>query len=404
MGKLRITLLITASLESPPGLRYLPMAKALVQRGHEVTLLALHHDLKPTTRRTLEEEGVRVEYVGQMHVRKVGDRKFYYSPPALIRVALASTWRMAKRAVQLDCDLIHLGKPQPINGMAGLLGGPWLRRRRLYLDCDDYEAESNRFPNKWLRRAVVLFEDGLPRFSAGLTVNTRFTQDRYISRGVAGERIAYLPNGIDRDRFAMPAAALIDHLRRRWEVEGQQVAAYVGTLSLTGHAVDLLLDGFAQLAARHPHLVLLVVGGGEDYDRLSRQAAALGLGKAVRFTGWVPAAEVPAYLALADVTVDPVRDDLVSRARAPMKITESLAVGTPVVTGDVGDRREMLADGRAGVLVAPGDAQALADGLARVLDNPDLARDMRQAALIHREQYYWDSLIDVAIRLYERGS
>jgi glycosyltransferase involved in cell wall biosynthesis len=158
------------------------------------------------------------------------------------------------------------------------------------------------------------------------------------------------------------------------------------------------------LLVRHPRAVLLAVGGGEDYDRLSRQAAMLGLGQAVRFTGWIPAAEVPAYLALADVTVDPIRDDLVARARAPMKITESLAVGTPVVTGDVGDRREMLADGRAGVLVAPGDAQALAEGLARILDDPDLAGSMRQAALAHREQYYWDNLIDAALRLYDRGA
>ena len=406
MAKLKIALLTAVSVDSPSGLRYFPMVKALTQRGHDVTLVALHHNLQPTTPRVLVQEGVRVEYVGQMHVRKVDNSKFYYSPLALIRVALASTLRMAKRAVQMDCDLIHLGKPLPINGAAGLMGGPWLRRRRLYLDCDDYEAESNRFERrsgKWLRRVIVLFEDGLPRFSAGLTVNTRFTQSRYISRGVAEERIAYLPNGIDRDRFTMPPAALVDRLRRRWEVENRPVVAYVGTMGLTSHAVDLLLDGFAQLLIHHPRAVLLMVGGGEDYDQL-KQAAMSGLGNAVRFTGRIPAAEVPAYLALADVTVDPVRDDLVARGRSPLKIVESLAVGTPVVTGDVGDRREMLAGGRAGVLVAPGDAQALAEGLARVLDDPDLACDMRQAALVHREQYYWDNLIDTAIRLYERGS
>jgi len=50
------------------------MAKALAQRGHDVTLLALHHDLKPTTPRVLEQEGVRVEYVDRCNVRKVGDR------------------------------------------------------------------------------------------------------------------------------------------------------------------------------------------------------------------------------------------------------------------------------------------------------------------------------------------
>ena len=401
---MKVALLIPISLESPSGLRYLPLAKALVRRGHDVTLLALHHDLRLTTPRHLELGGVRVHYVGQMHVRKVDDRKFYYSTPVLLRVALASTWRMMSCAARLECDLVHLGKPQPINGLAGLLAGRFLRRRPLYLDCDDYEAESNRFANAWLRRTVILFEDGLPRFAAGLTVNTHFTQNRYLALGVAPERIAYVPNGIDRERFAEPPLAQVEELRRRWEVESRPVVAYVGSLSLTGHAVDLLLEGFAQLQPRHPDAVLLVVGGGEDYDRLRAQAAALGLGRAVRFTGWVPPAEVPAYLALADVTVDPVRDDLVARARHPLKIVESLAVGTPVVTGDVGDRRETLGEGRAGLLVAPGSSQALAEGLARVLGDPDLARSLAREALAQREQFYWDRLVDQVIHLYEKGS
>lgn len=398
---MKIALLIPISLESPSGLRYLPMAKALVHRGHEVTLLALHHNLQSQTPRCLDQDGVRVHYVGQMHVRKMGNLKFYYSAPALMRVVLASTWRMMIQAARLECDLVHLGKPQPINGLAGLIGGRVLRNRRLFVDCDDYEAESNRFANAWLRRTVVLFEDSLPRLAAGVTTNTHFLQQRCRELGVKPERTAYVPNGIDRERFVMPSPAQIEELRRRWELEGRQIVGYVGSMSLTSHAVDLLLQAFAQLRTNHPDAVLLLVGGGEDYDHLRAQAASLDLAPAVRFTGWVPSSETPAYLALADVTVDPVLDDLVARARSPLKIVESLAVGTPVVTGDVGDRREMLAEGQAGVLVAPGEPAALAGGLAQVLDHPDLARSLSQGALVQRERYYWDVLIDPVVTLYE---
>lgn len=398
---MKIALLITTSLESPAGLRYLPLAKALVRRGHEVTLLALHHDLQPETPRRLERGGVQVHYVGQMHVRKVGDRKIYHSTPTLMRVALASTWRMMVQAARLECDLVHLGKPQPINGLAGLVGGRLLRNRRLFVDCDDYEAESNRFANAWLRRAVILFEDNLPRLAAGVTANTRFIQRRCLDLGVAVERIAYVPGGIDRERFVMPSPSQVEGLRRRWELEGRRIVGYVGSMSLTGHAVDLLLQAFAQLRTHHPDAVLLMVGGGEDYDQLQTQAEKLDLTQAVRFTGWVPADEIPAYLTLADVTTDPVLDDLVARARSPLKIVESLAMGTPVVTGDVGDRREMLAQGQAGVLVTPGDPAALAGGLAQVLDHPDLARSLSQGAWVQRERYYWDVLIDRVIDLYE---
>ena len=396
---MKAVFLTATSLESPAGLRYLPFAKALVRRGHECVLLALHHDLKPDTVRQVTLDGVQVRYVGQMHVRKVGNRKYYFSTTSLLRVALASTWRMAVQAARIECYLLHLGKPQPINGLAGLIGGR-LSNRRLFVDCDDYEAESNRFANAWLRRAVVLFEDKLPRLAAGVTVNTHFMQQRCVQCGVEPARIAYVPAGIDRERFALPEPAQVERLRRRWELEGCQVVGYMGSMSLTGHAVDLLLCAFSQLRVDHPKAKLLLVGGGEDYDRLRAHVESLGLAQATRFVGWVPAGEIPAYLALADVTTDPVLDNLVARARSPLKIVESLAVGTPVVTGDVGDRRELLAEGRAGVLVAPGDPQALADGLARVLDQPDLRHCLAQGALVQRERYYWDVLIDQVVNLY----
>ena len=398
---MKIAFLIPMSLESPSGIRYAAMARALSQRGHQVTVVALHHNLQPATRRFEEQNGLQVEYVGQMLVRKVGNRKFYYSTPALARVAIASAWRLMQRVAQLNCDLVHLGKPQPVNGFAGLIGWRLLRNRALYLDCDDYEVESNRLVSPWLRRMVVLFEDGLPRFTRGLTTNTRFTEARYVKLGVPPDRIAYVPNGIDRDQFAMPSQARIDRLRQQWEIQDRQVVGYVGSLSLTSHAVDLLLEGFRQLTSQRGNLVLLVVGGGEDFDTVRKLASTKGLDRSVRFVGRIPPTETPAYYAMADVTVDPVKDDLVARARSPLKIVESLAVGTPVVTGDVGDRRQMLADEQAGVLVTPGDPEALAAGLAQVLDNPDLAQRLSHGALAQREHFYWDRLVDQVIQLYE---
>jgi glycosyltransferase involved in cell wall biosynthesis len=401
---MKIAFAMPMSAESPSGLRYFGLAKALAQRGHKVTLLALHHDLKHETPRHLEQGGVQIRYTGQMLVRKVGSQKLYYSTSALLRVATISTYRMFFEAARLKYDLIHLGKPQPVNGLAGLLGGRLWRGRPMYVDCDDYEAESNRFTSDWQRQVVTLFENGLPRLAKGLTVNTHFSQDRYIRLGIGPERIAYIPNGVDRERFTAPPPKQLASLRHRWELEGRQVIGYVGSMSLANHAVDLLLKSFCHLQTQHPAVVLLLVGGGEDLEKLQAQASALGLEDDVRFVGRVPPQGVPAYLALADVTVDPVHDDLVARARSPLKIVESLAMGTPVVTGDVGDRREMLAGGAAGVLVAPGDAQALARGLAHILSNKDVAEALSREALAQREYYYWDRLVKRLIQLYEKGA
>jgi phosphatidylinositol alpha-mannosyltransferase len=66
----------------------------------------------------------------------------------------------------------------------------------------------------------------------------------------------------------------------------------------------------------------------------------------------------------------------------------------------VGDRRELLEDGKAGLLVNPGDSDALAEGILAVLQEPERAQAMREAALRLRERYYWDVLVKDFVKAY----
>jgi phosphatidylinositol alpha-mannosyltransferase len=101
------------------------------------------------------------------------------------------------------------------------------------------------------------------------------------------------------------------------------------------------------------------------------------------------------YLA-ADLLVDPVEDDDIARSRSPLKVLESLACGVPVVTGAVGDRPAMLAadapSGPAGLLVAPGSAPALAEGLLDLLTDSAARQRLASAAPTAVERYRWDRL------------
>jgi len=394
---LHIAFVLTQSLESPSGLgRYWPISKELVRRDYQVTILALHHNLSELNQRRFFREGVAVHYAGQMHVRKQGSRKLYFSPWRLLVISLVSTLRLAHSLTLLDAEVVHLGKPQPINGLAALLGR---RGRPVFCDCDDYEAQTNRFSGEWQRRIVQHFEDGVVRYATGLTVNTRFTSMRYRRLGFPEQRIVYVPNGVDRARFSsLPNTAKI---RQRWGLdEAEPLIVYVGTLGLLSHPVDLLLEAFQQLVQQQPAARLMLVGGGEEYDTLKKLTQQLGIAERTIFTGRVPPRDVPGYFALATVSVDPVRDDTIARARSPLKAVESLVMGVPVVTGDVGDRRALLKDGELGVLVPPGDSQALADGLLAILQNRSARAHMAQAALACREQWYWDRLVDDFVQVY----
>jgi len=396
---MRITFLLTQSLESPSGLgRYWPVAKALQQQGHRVTMLALHHNWEALTRRRFVREGVHVWYVGQMHVRKVGNHKHYFKPRQLLWIVARATWGLLWAALRVSSDVYHVCKPQPMNSIAGLLAH-WLRRKPLYLDCDDYEAGSNTFSGAWQRRVVAFFEDRMPRFARGITVNTHFTAARLEELGYPPERIVRVPNGVERTRFAEAATKspeALDALRESLGLVGKRVVLYLGSMSLTNHAVDLLLDAFAKVRAHEPTAVLVLVGGGEDFDILRARASELN--EAVRFVGRVDPEQAPLYYRLALVSVDPVHDDAVAAARFPLKVVESWAAGVPVITGDVGDRATLLAKG-GGLLVVAGDAAALAKAIVELLcEEVQAALAARARAL--RACYYWDRLVALWTEVY----
>jgi glycosyltransferase involved in cell wall biosynthesis len=398
---MRVAFLGTSSLDYPsPRGRWLPLAQELAAQGHSVHMMLLHHsyDQLAIRRRAQLHGGVAVQFVAQMHVYgQIGQRR-YFGPFELLRVSLLGAIGLARAAIRQGGDAIHICKPQPINGLAGLLAARVLGCP-LYVDCDDYEGGGNRFGAAWQQRLVQFCENRLPALAAGVTVNTRFLQRRCTSFGVPAAQVIYVPNGIAAARLVRPNARTVAALRCALSLAAAPVVAYVGTLSQTTHNVGLLLDAFALIAQRLPAVRLLLVGDGEDRSALQAQARRLGLSERVLFAGAVPPAAVPAYLALAACSVDPVADDAVAAARSPLKIVECMASGVPVITGDVGDRAEVLGH-VAGILVRPGDARALADGIAALLEDRSLQLRLAAGARERAEAYRWDRLAPVWAQVY----
>jgi glycosyltransferase involved in cell wall biosynthesis len=377
------------------------MARELSRRGHDVSVAALHSNYESLKLKSYAQEAVYVQYVAPMHVRKQGSQKTYYSPLRLLTVATRATWALSRAAWRCRADIIHVGKPHPMNSLAGLAAGR-LQGRRLFLDCDDYEAGVGHFRSAWEKRGVVFFEDHVPLHADHLTTNTHFTRQRLVDLGVPPEKITYISNGVDRSRFSTPRPADMNELRQQLGLEGKKVVAFIGSLSRPGHPVELLFAAFRLVLSRNAHSVLLVVGGGDDYERLQAQAEEMGIGSAVIFSGRVPARQAALYYHLADVSVDPVMDDGAARGRSPLKLFESWACAAPFVSCDVGDRKILLGDPPAGLLARPGDPASLAGEISVLLEDAALAERCRQRGLQRVENYYWDVLVKDLEQAYTR--
>ncbi len=400
---MRLLFLLTQDLESPGGAgRYFPLARGLARRGHQVSIGALHSSYDSLKEKRFEREGVAVHYVAPMHVRKQGDLKTYYPAYRLLPLMAWATAGLARLALQGGYDLIHIGKPHPMNGVAGLLARR-LRGRRVWLDVDDYEAATNRFSGGWQRRLVSSFEDGLPLRVEGVTTHTQFLRRRLLSLGVPEGHITYLPNGFDPERFSPPPAERVAALRAELGLEGCKVAAFIGSLSLSSHPVDLLVEAFEQVAAEEPAARLLLVGGGEDMPRIRARVEGAGLAGRVIFRGRVPFSEAPLYYRLADLTLDPVYDDDVARSRQPLKLFESLACGVPFVSADVGDRRLLLGEPPAGLLARPGDPRALAEAVLALFRRPEAAAELARRGLERVQAYRWERIVETLEAQYLRS-
>lgn len=178
------------------------------------------------------------------------------------------------------------------------------------------------------------------------------------------------------DEHLVDALPTRDDARRSLGLDpDRQVVLYAGGL-LRWKGVDVLVD-----AARDPALAdaLVLVVGGMDRDVAALRERAGGA-ENLRIDGFRPAADIPSYLAAADVGVVPNRRSprISSHYTSPLKVFEALAAGLPLVVSDLPSLRDVL-DGDTATFVEPEDPAALAAGIAELLGDGGL-RERRAAA------------------------
>jgi glycosyltransferase involved in cell wall biosynthesis len=149
---------------------------------------------------------------------------------------------------------------------------------------------------------------------------------------------------------------------------------------------DLLIEALARLKASSPARLVLV-GDGSQRQKLAERVAALGLGRSVALVGY--RADVIPYLTAADLLIVP------SRTEAwPNVITEALALGTPVLAARCSEGvADLLGEGRFGFLVEPENPDALADGIQRLLAQPDVMRELGDRGRDRVERFHPDEVI-----------
>lgn len=186
-------------------------------------------------------------------------------------------------------------------------------------------------------------------------------------------RITVLPLGLDLDGFAQTPRKG-GAFRQAWNIPADAALfGIVGRLaSVKNHA--LFLDAALLVRAQLPGARFVIVGDGETRAEIEARVDALGLSDAVTLTGWQRDL-APIYSDLDVLVISSINEG------TPVSVIEALAAGCPVVSTYVGGLPDLLDHGDLGVLVPPGDAEALAQAIVDTYRNPPDGRRAQELML-----------------------
>ncbi len=358
-------------------------ARGLARRGHRVTILSRGRAPGQAAEETLAP--------GLREIRCPFDRA---RPHRL----LTATWPAVRGGLErlrregfVDGVNIH----QPIAAFGAALGSAALAPAVYTCHSLAHEEYLSRHPGGgWkkrlqagIRRAI---ERRVIRSCRRVVTLSEYSAEKVRRvHGLPADRIAVIPGGVDLARFR-PAADRAGLRRRLGLEDGTRLVLTVRNLE-PRMGLETLIAAMAQIAPRAPGAVLWIGGEGPLRDTLEEKAHALGLGRRVRFCGFVPEERLPELYAAADLFVLPSRE----LEGFGMVTLEALASGVPVLATPVGGSCEILGPLGEGFLLEDGGVETLARGILSFLErlDADAGAGRRLAAACRRHaasRYGWE--------------
>lgn len=342
---------------------------------------------------------------------------FYRTPPSSsmmarmpvlnqLAVIESLTHRLQDVAGSVKPDILHAHSPA-LNAVAALRVGRKLdipvvyEIRAFWEDAAVDHGTSKEWGVRYrLTRALESY--AIKRADAVTTICEGLRGD-ILARGVPAEKVTVIPNAVNIEDFSTGESADM-RLAAELGLEGKRVLGFIGSF-YAYEGLNILLQALPKMLALNPDIRVLLVGGGPQDKELKAQAQQLGVGDKVIFTGRVPHDQVQRYYNLIDVLVYPRLPMRLTELVTPLKPLEAMAQGRLLVASDVGGHRELIEDGKTGVLFTAGDPDALSTQVLKLLSASERWPELRAAARQFVEtERNWAASVARYQHIYERLS
>jgi glycosyltransferase involved in cell wall biosynthesis len=363
--------------------------RELVDRGHRVTLVTI----SPKSRVSFSEKGVEGVRVVESPDLGVGLARTGWDPYDALR--------RLSRSLREGYDVVHGFDCRPVVLVPSLvhraLGAPWVS------DWADWWGRGGAISERksWVGRVAfapfeTFLEEQFRRFASQVTVTSRALRDRALGLGLREDRVHYIPSGHN-------VRSIVPQDQRRCRAElgldpEVPVACFVGFVQ---YDLELVVRSFARARTQVRGAKLVLAGPPNAECRALVQQ--LGLGEAVLDLGLQPFERMATVMGSADLLLLPVSDNLMNRARGPIKLGDYMAAGRALLSNPVGDLVDVFEADEVGELAAA-SVESYGDALGRLLsDRARLERFGRTARTAAETKWAWRAYAPQLEAVYDRA-
>lgn len=306
---------------------------------------------------------------------------------------LKSIYQLAKLIKQQQYDLVHVHTP-----IAAVLGR--IAAKLAGVKAIVYTSHGLPFHDRSSPKEYALYSN-VEKFAALFTdlIISQNYEDIDTAKKLSlcpPEKIAYLGNGVDIDRFNRDRLDPIHQTQLRNSLgipdKADLIIGTIGRLTRKKGS-GYLIEATAKLVSQFPNLHVLIIGGELStdpepfYTEITELIRSLGIQNNVTLTGIRQ--DIPEILGLLDIFTLPT----FTHEGLPRSIVEAMSMGLPVVATDIRGCREAVVDNETGFIVPPQDSEKLAEALGKLLFDAELRQAYGKAGRQRVETEYDESLV-----------
>jgi glycosyltransferase involved in cell wall biosynthesis len=279
------------------------------------------------------------------------------------------------------CDVVVATSPQMLCGLAGYIVSV-LKWKPFVLEVRDLWPKQiidlGVVRNGFIIGLLSWLERFLYRRAKAVVTVAEATRQEIVGRGYPDDKIFTVTNGID-ETFFMPKDRM-SPARERHGWGEEIIVMYIGTHGLS-QGLATILDTAEILQPRHD-IRFVFIGTGAEREGLMAEANRRYL-KNVSFYPMQHKSDMPDYYAAADICLVPLKKRKVFLFNIPSKMFEIMACARPMILGAQGQAQELLSEADAGLTVEPENAQAYADAIQRLAEDPGLRAQLGENGRQH---------------------